>query len=626
VGVLGDLLLSLVGVAVVIAAPLEIAFATLVAFWLLVPGNLIVPHAPHILLVHRAVLYAFVVRFVLRRGEGEPNRNAFSFTAVHLALAVLLLVGFFDGVVLPSDSVPLSGDLHSWLSLLDLFILFVVVLAVIRTITPRRSVNVIVPVLGAAIAIGILERFFFHNGWSHFFFEHLPLTDLAPGTTVLQTRGGHVRAQVAGQFALEYGWVLAALLPLTIFAVMRWARGKWWTRLALALPLLLVLAVVFSGSRVPQLAAVVAVIVLVLAAGADRRMLPWAAAAVGAALVAAISDPSLISSPFSDTSSTDPSSIRLDRLPPLLSLVVHHPFTGLGFQGIASVFGGLDDAYALVYSTLGAIGVLAWVVLMVTAIAACARALRAPRGSSQRTLGAACLVGIIVIMIAAANYDLVDTSQSTWTLIFLAAIGTAVAETVPRRVPAPRRWLPRLLLPATGVGIGFLVLAAAPVTASETLSIFTVAPWVVATEGPVYPGNGAELVNTLCPTLTNPDVLEPGATVKCLLGANIFPTDYAGLALVTVRAPTPSAVRSEVKRAFTPIFRYMPIEGGPSEPIQTGKPSWATTAPLSGGVAGLMAMLLLPAVALPRRRALNARGRSHGPIEVDELAMTGAGA
>ena len=625
-GTAGDLLLSLAGVAVVLAAPLEVAFGALIAFWLLVPGNLSVPHLPHLLLVHRLLLYAFVVRLLVRRGDGEPRASAYALTPIHWALGALLLVGFADGVVLAPASDSLAGDLHSWLTLLDLLVLFVVVLAVVRTITPRRAVNIVVPVVLVAVGIGLLERLSGH-GWSHFFFEGLPVSYYAPGANALQVRGGHVRSQGAAQFALEYGWVLAMLLPLVIYAVLRWATGRRrWTRLAVLLPLAAIAAVIFSGSRVAEIGAVVVALLLVIVAGADRRLFSWGLGLAAIGVIVTIADPSFVTSPFSTLSTTDPASVRLDRLPPLFALVVHRPFTGLGFTGISSIFGGLDDAYALVYSTLGVLGVLAWLALIAIAAITTARALRARRGSHERTLGAACLLGIIAVGMGAALYDLVDTPQSTWALIVLAAIGAAVAETVPRRARS-RRWLARLLLPIAGVGVGFAVLAAAPVSASQSLSIFTVAPWVVALQGPVYSWKGAELVDTFCPTVTSPDVIAPGTSVSCVQGSNIFPTDYAGLALVTARGPTASAVRAEIKRALTPIFRYMPIEGGATETIQTGKPSWAETAPVSGGVIGLICMLFLPPLFRSRRRSVQARVESREPVEpVEPLVLTGVGA
>ena len=223
--VLGILLLVAVGAAVAFWARLEVGFGAVVAFWLLIPGNLAVAPLPHIVLVDRVVLYAFAARLVLRHGErGEPPGSAFRLTAVHAALAAVLVVGYVDGVVVAQRGLSLASDLDAWLYTLDVVVVFVAGLAVIRTVGPRRVVATIVGVATLSAVIGIIERIT-GSGWSNFFFEHLPASYQAPGAGALQTRAGHVRSQAASQFALEYGWVLTMLLPLAVVTAFRWARG-----------------------------------------------------------------------------------------------------------------------------------------------------------------------------------------------------------------------------------------------------------------------------------------------------------------------------------------------------------------------------------------------------------------
>ncbi len=603
-GVSGDLLLTLVGVAIVVFARLEVAFGGLIAFWLLVPGLLIVPHAPHILLVDRAVLYAFACRLLFRRGNGEPGVAAYAPTPVHAALGVLLVVAFANGVVLAPTSVSLASDLDQWLGVLDLVVLLVVVTAVVRTLPRWLPVSIIGVALTIAALLGFWERAF-HHGWSHFFFEGLPQSYLAPSAAVLSTRGTNVRSQVAGQFALEYGWVLAMLLPLGMVAALRWARGRWvGARLALAVPVVIAVAVVFSGSRSAELAAGIAIVLVAAVAGANRVLIASSVAAAAIAVLVVAVNPTFLTSSFSTAG--DPAAIRLDRLPTLFGLVVHRPFTGLGLNGISSVFTGIDNGYALIYATLGVMGVLAWITVIATALVSAGRSLRAPRGSDTRMLGAAAIIGVIGVAVATSSYDLPSTPQSAWALVFLAAIGASVGESIPVYARPPRNLRARLLLPLGGLAIGFAVLLATPASASETFSLFAVAPWVSATQGT---GSGTDLVNTLCPGLTNPNVVAQGATVHCLRATDIQANDYPGLAIVTVRAKDPAAVRNAVHNALVPFVFYFhkSLAGGPTGIIQTGKPAWATTAPLSGGWLGAWAMLLLPATG--RRRKIPAHVR-----------------
>ncbi len=610
-GTIGDILLSLVAIALVVALSLEVAFEALVAVWLLVPSNLSVPHAPHILLVHTVVLYAFVFRLLARRGPGEPSSEAYSPTFVHGALGAFVLVGFFGGVIFTPRGNSLAGDLHSWLSDLNLFILLVVVLAVVRTITAWRAVAIVAVVVCAVVAIGFWEHFT-HRGWSNFFFEHLPASYLAAGVGPLQTRGGHVRSQGAAQFALEYGWVLVMLMPLLLVSVVHWSHGRIrLARLANVIPLLAGVAVVFTGSRSATIAFVAALVLLVVLTGRDQRMLVWGALAVMAGAITTVAHPSLITSVFS-AGKSDPASVRLNRLQPLFALVVHHPFTGLGLTGLTSTFAfsGLDDGYAVLYGTLGVVGVLAWLSVLSASAATAGHGLKAPPGTIERRLGAACLVGVLAAAVAAAAYDFTNTSQSSWTLVILAALGVAAVEGANVRV-VRRHWSSmRLLLPTGGVLVGLSVLAIAPVSSSLTLTVITDAPGILATETAYYPNQGTEMVNTLCPVVTNPDTVIAGTTVGCLQYAQIFP-DFPGLAVVQVRGPTPQFVTREVNSALTPISRQMPLEVAPEGAIATGKPSWAITAPLSGGVAGLLGMLLLPS--LSRKRPLVNPGSRNGP-------------
>lgn len=619
-GVAGDLLLAAAGTLVVIMAPLEVAFGALVVFWLLVPGTLVVPHLPHIVLADRLVLYAFAGRLLARFGRpGEPGRGAYAVRPVHSALAVLLVVGYFDGVVAAPRTTSLAGDLHGWLSMLDLAVLFVVSLAVLRTIGLWRAARIVVITLMIAVVIGFAERFTGH-GWSHFFFEGLPTNYLAPGATLLARRGGHPRSQAAAQFALEYGWVLAALLPLVLVVAMRWSRspcrGSW---LALLIPVAVVAAIVFSASRSAEVGAVAGSVVFVLAAGAGRRL--WAVAIIGAVAAAAfvLADPSIVTAPFSTAAAADPASVRLDRLPVLFSFVVHRPFTGLGYDfGSAATpvagtsalnprFGGIDDAYALLYATVGMLGLISWLSLLVAAFAAPWRAAMARRESIDRAFGAACLIGVAAMVIACAAYDVISTLQSMWTIVVLAAVGTCASEVAPERArsraPRHRRWGLRLLLPLYGVAFGFGILASAPSSASQSLSVLAVAPYVSAFEkGPFDDYTGTTLVNTLCSAITNPREVPAHTSVTCDQASPILPANPPGLALVTVRAPTPSAVRRETRYAFTTIFANMPLAGGPSGPIEVGKPALAVTAPVWGAAIGLLAMFFLPPLPPIRRR------------------------
>lgn len=602
---IGIPLLALVGAAVAVGAPLEIGFGAVLAFWLLVPGNLVFVGLPHVLLVDRVVLYAFAVRLALRHGgRGEAPGPAYRLTAVHLALVAMLVVGYVDGVVVAQRGLSLASDLDTWLYTLDTVVLFVCALAVIRAVGPRRVVAVIAGLAGVAAFIGIIERIT-GSGWSNFFFEHLSAKYQTPGSGPLQTRAGHVRSQGAAQFALEYGWVLTMLLPLVVVTAFRWAQGRArWAKAAYLLPVVMVLAIALAASRSAELAVAIGAVLLAVLAGAPRRL--TTALVVAAAVVAliAVADPALIGASFSAASHSNSISVRVQRLPDVFALVVQRPFTGIGYSGVASTVPGLDDAYALLYVTLGVIGVIAWVALLASAGVTALKTLRAPRNSPRRDLGAATVVGIAAVIVAGAAYDVVATPQTRWAFALLAALAVGLKESLPAPAAArPRRdWALRLLLPLAGVGVGGIVLGAAPLASSETLAAFAVSPAVLATAPePPDPYPAKVLVNTLCDYLDSPDRVLPGASLRCEQLSVVQPTAWQAEAALRIGAPTPAAVRREYRVSLAGLAPdVLPVISAQGT-IQTGKPAWATTAPLWVGATGLGLMLFVPPLRLRRK-------------------------
>lgn len=610
-GSVGDILVALAGVLVAVLAPLEVGFAAVIIFWLLVPGTLVVPHLPHIVLVDRAVLYSFAGRLLVRSGTpGEPKGRAYVLTPLHATLGLLVVVGFVVGVVAAPASASLAGDLHVWLSLVDLAVLLVVVLAVARSIGVVSVARIVVAVAVVAAGIGVIERLSDWS-WSHFFFEGLPVKYLAAGDGLLATRGGAPRAQGAAQFALEYGWVMAVLFPVAVVTCVQWARGRRFGQraAAVAAPLLIAAAAVLSGSRSADIVLPVSAVAL-LVLSRDRRVLSWVIGAAVVSLLVLAVHPSLVTKIFAVGAVTDPASVRLDRLPPLFAGVTGHAWLGTGFVNApTAAFGGLDDAFAMLYATIGVVGLVAWCAVLVSAVSGPARALRARAGSDERLLGAACAVGALALVVACAAYDVTQVVETPWLLVVLGALGTAAADVVPRRLPSRRQVAVRAALPLVGVTGGLVVLATAQVSYAEGLSIYPVAPFV-AYEGsaPVSEFTGLTLASTVCGVVTDPVVVARRTQVQCSEGTNLFSyAVYPSQVLSVVRGPSPAAVRAEVKRAFTPIFDRMYLSGGVSSAMQHGEPAWATTAPLWLGSAGAGLALVAP-VGIRRRRR---------PVEVE---------
>ena len=616
-GPIGVDLLTVAGLLVVLAAPLEVATGTLLLFWLLVPGLLSVPHVAHILYVNRLILYGFAARLLLRSGRrGEPAGAAYALTPMHGVLAAALAVSWVNGVVLAPRHFSLAGDIHGWYSQLDLAVLYVVVLAAVRTLGGWRVVRWLVVGLSLAVAIGLCERAT-GWGWARFFFEHLPASYQAAGSAPLQTRGGAARSTGAAQFALEYGWVLVALLPLAAVAAGRWSRARSWSRpwtarLAVFLPLATAVAVFFSGGRSPEVAVGVELLLLALLVGADAQLLRWLLGGLLLAGLALVVHPGLLTRAF--TASTDPASVRLNRLPVLFLTVSGRPYVGNGFEG--TLF-GVDNGYVVLYVTMGMAGLLTWCAALVAAAGSSVRAAMGPRRSTSRALGVACLLGVVANAVANAVYDLVNTPQSHWALFVLAAVAVAAAERVAPRRARRRRWLLRALLPAAGVGLGFVVMAAAPVNAAQTLALVSTAPWVSAESGGPTAGYSADvLTDTACGLMTDPLNVLPGTEIHCFAARQFFGAVYPPLIDVLVRGRTPAAVAAEVHHARAVAAPHVFLAGGTVGPPTVGRPALATTAPLTLGALGLL-LMLAPGPRLPA-----GDGREPGEVVATAEAAT----
>jgi hypothetical protein len=570
------------------AAPLEIALGVLLGSWLLVPGSLWLPGAPSLLLVDRLVLLAFVIGLVVRIRRGEVSVDSLRPTRIHVVLLVYLAASFATGVALAGSDVPLKASLHIWLGVLDQLVLFVVVLAVARTIGPRRVARTVVALVVVTAVIALFERVL-GSGWSSWWFHGLPKQQSAPGAIELGTRGGSSRAQAAAQFPLEYGWVTAILLPLV--AAVGLSSRRLLVRLA---PALVLAGVVVSVSRSPVIASTVAALVLLVGVRFDLRIrLPLLIAAAIAVLLL-VFVPSL-TAPFSSASHSDSASIRVDRLPPIMQAVAPHPYQGLGLGALATRgLPGVDNSYVLLYAEIGILGLLAWLASLLTALGVGLAALRAPPGP-LRAIAAGCLAGIALVPVAAASYDFASVLQSGWALWILVAVATAICELAPRKAPGQRRrWADRVLLPVAGFTAGAAVFALTPVHAASTYRFETQTAYWAATEPRPDEYIGRVLVNTACDVMAAAPRTD-GVTISCRR-MDLTQPAWQGVGEARIQGPTTDRVRateSELNarvHAAVPGFRVFPLGG-----IQSGRPTWAQTAPVWLAAGGLIVGLIAPA-------------------------------
>jgi hypothetical protein len=395
------------------------------------------------------------------------------------------------------------------------------------------------------------------------------------------------------------------LLPIVTIAVLAWTArfrglGNWRKALGV-LPVAAAVCVLLTASRSAEVAVAGAAILLVILAGAPRRLTLGVGAALVIVVLLVLLSPAVLSSPFTAAARTTSATVRFQHIPAVLALAAHHPFTGLGNTGLSAAFGGTDDSYILLYGEQGMVGVLAWGVLLLTSLATACRALRAPRNSQVRNLASAVVVGVIAVAVAGSTYDLVGAFESPWTLILLGALAVALAEQVPRPLTR-RRWGLRLMLPVTGCLAGVAVFLVSPAGSSQVVSVFSVTPRIQAGSDAPNFFLANTLDSTICGALQQPNRILPGTEIRCEIPSAIQHDTWQSRVDIRIGGPTPRAVEEGERFDLAPLVgsshTFVVADDGP---IATGKPVGSVTAPLTGAVAGSMAMLLAPPLRRHRR-------------------------
>src|SRR3954447_13932482 len=128
------LLLRGLGALVAMSARVRVGVTVVLASFLLVPVSLVLAPLPPELPVTRVLLLAFLAGIALRIWRGELPSNVLQPRRLHVALAVLLVITFVNGVVLNSTDNPFRLAMDGWLGLLDQMLVLVAVLAAARVL------------------------------------------------------------------------------------------------------------------------------------------------------------------------------------------------------------------------------------------------------------------------------------------------------------------------------------------------------------------------------------------------------------------------------------------------------------------------------------------------------------
>jgi len=220
-------------------------------------------------------------------------------------------------------------------------------------------------------------------------------------------RSGLSRAEGTALHSIEYGVVLAMVLPLGIYFGIR-SSDRRTRRLFGIMSAVIAAGIPLSISRSGLLAATAALLVGSLAWTWRQRLLGLIAAA-GGMIAMGIVVPGLIGTfralifgAAEDTSIT----ARLDRIPLVEERFSQAPWLGSGVGTFSPVEDFiLDNQYFGTLLDTGLIGLVVVSALIVTAILCCLRVLRSAPDAGTRYLASAIMGGIIVLPISMATFD-----------------------------------------------------------------------------------------------------------------------------------------------------------------------------------------------------------------------------
>jgi hypothetical protein len=574
---------------VVLFARLRIGFVVVVASMILIPASLQIrnPVTPYALFT-RVLVVALAIRLLFALRSGEVPRWAMRWTVVHTAFVVFLGAMFIAGIVLADPSVAPGPMTAAAVLLLDQFVFFVVALACVRAIGDLRWVlGVVGSVLLVSAGIGIIEHFS-HGSWGHFLFSHQ-----VPSVTAsdpLSARLDTVRVRAGAEYALQYGWVTAMLLPalLAWLAGSRMARQRWIPLAVLAVGVV-VLADYWSYART-AFAAIGLIALITAVAARNKRLMVFTGAglALGVLLFILVSP---LQHGFVGLPS-GPVDVRTERLPIILQIGLYHPLHGIGLGGLASYgLPNTDSTYLQLYGDGGIIGLVAGLALLVTAAVSCVRGFRATDRRDRLAAGAA-FAASLAMLVGGVAYDALRSLSSSRPFWLLVACGIVAAERAAGPLPAIVR-RPRWLLAAAVAGaevVGLVVFAVTPVHYAIQYQFQT-----VPTLREALPSNpalvGQTYLNTVCADVTGVKRLHSDARFDCR-----DLKQAPGVGQLRVQAGSPEQVQSVVSDVSTAVNtnHYIDFSLNAQTAMRSGRDTGLAWAPFWLPVGTLLALLLLP--------------------------------
>jgi hypothetical protein len=588
-------LIAIALVAVHLRAPLKVSAAFLVGTMFVIPGAILFPEAPAYVFVVRLGLWAACAGLLVRAATGEIDRLHLRPSRALVALGLFVGLAYVVGVAggpYPSQS---QRAFELWLLLFDQLLFLWAATVVVRVLGVRVVARYAAVAVVFAACIAVLERWT-GGSYAHWWFRHQTKFGIAGGR--LETRGGTVRVRAAGDFALQFAWVLAFFMPLVGLLALRARR-----LVALAAPCIVMLAIVLTITRSVFAGLLAGALCLLLFARGDRRVIGavFAVFIVAGAVYlssAAVRHPYQAADPESET-------VRTRRLSILTNELTHHTWTGFGLDGATERgIDSTDSALLGTYAGTGVVGVAALAGALATAVFTVVAA-GALGSREDGPLAGALAGGLVAGGLAMFAFDSLSGPLPSWSLWLFAALGVGLYEEVmaardePLRPRAVKLSPRRMMLPLFGLGLGAVVAVATPTHVAAQLSMFTLSPsYLTQTETGHADFVGRVLVQATCDSARSALDVSAHVQFDCFDPLQAGP----GTGLVRVQART----RKELQRAQTTFIAVAKRVHGATRiavvsPATKARPTWARTAPVTSTLVFAELALLLPAIRFRRR-------------------------
>ena len=407
------------------------AFLSLCVFALmLIPSNLTVSAigalgTPALLLGLAALVWwtaAQMNRSTSTLSPPQPIRRAM------LWFTIAVLTSYIAATSRPIDSLELNAAdrglllIASWLGL---------VLLASDGLVGRANLEAVLRRLvlagGIAALIGVLQ---FVTGAAIVDVIHIP--GLTPNTalTSIYDRNGFTRAAGTSSHPIEFGVVLAMILPLALhFALTDRGRGA----VARWLPVgLIAVAVPITISRSALVGVVVALVVLIPSWPATRRRLSYLVI-LGVVVGIYVTIPGMLGTLtrlFTDISTDGSALSRTDSYSLSLEFIERSPLFGRGLSTFLPQYRILDNQYLGLLIEVGFVGTIALLALFIVAMVSALSSRRASSDEATRSLAQALTAMVAAGAVSFATFDSFGFPQAS-SLVFLGVgcIG-ALANTV----------------------------------------------------------------------------------------------------------------------------------------------------------------------------------------------------